>query len=65
MSRFSDADFLASLQMSMRPKEKDMPDCKHEDCQFLGWASMIGNYYCKNCGKKFTPEEYNQLQGSK
>lgn len=37
--------------------------CNHDNIDFIGFASLIGNYRCKDCGKIIDPVEYAKLKG--
>ncbi len=38
-------------------------ECTHENVQFIGLYSMIGNYHCEDCGAIIEPVEYHRTHG--
>jgi len=38
-------------------------DCSHDNAEFRGVFSLVGHYYCLDCGKKFEPVDYHRLKG--
>ena len=37
--------------------------CLHKHTQFVGMYSMVGTYYCEDCGTEIEPLELHWLQG--
>ena len=37
--------------------------CFHDNVEFIGLYSLIGNYFCKNCKEKLEPQIYHRMKG--
>ena len=37
--------------------------CKHDNVEFNGMYSLVGNYLCKDCNIEIDPVEYAKMKG--
>jgi len=37
--------------------------CQHNNVQFIGKFSLVGNYHCNDCGEEIDPVEYAKIKG--
>ena len=37
--------------------------CQHNNVQFIGQFSLVGNYECRDCGEAIDPVEYAKMKG--
>jgi hypothetical protein len=40
--------------------EEFVKNCQHNNVQFLGTYSLIGSYYCTDCGEIIDPQTYHK-----
>ncbi len=44
-------------------EQRETEMCTHENYQFVGMYSLIGNYHCLDCGEIIEPVEFHRLKG--